>query len=633
MCGIAGFIDYKYTSNKEILQKCTDSLAHRGPDGSGHEFFQTDQSQIGLGQRRLSIIDLTEGGKQPMNFRHYWIIFNGEIYNYQEIKDTLSALGHTFISHSDTEMMLHAFEEWGIKCINKFIGMFAFVIYDTQKEEIFCVRDRAGVKPFFYYWANGLFLFSSELKSFHQHPAFKKELNVDAVAAFMQYGYVPTPHCIFKNTHKLAPAHWLKFDLKKQHIQVEKYWDVYDYYNQLKLDISFEEAKTETEKVLSKAFNYRMVADVPVGVFLSGGYDSTCVTALLQKDSATKIKTYTIGVEDEKLDEAPYAKIIAKHLGTDHTEHYCTEKEALDIVPMLPFYYDEPFGDYSAIPTTLVSKIAREHVTVALSADAGDEVFAGYNRYDYWYKYGKKIGSIPSPVRSIIGGIMHVIPANYIPIMGKHPHFGQRYEKIKALIQDPSVKNLLTNLSSEYNTDSIKSLFKSPPQYLDTYFNRSLNPKYDDGLSYMMAVDYQTYLLDDILQKVDRATMSVSLEGREPFLDQNVIEWAAKIPTEYKYNKGQKKYIVKEIVHQYIPKSMMDRPKMGFAIPIEKWLRHELKDILEQCFDEKMIATQGIFNIETTTSLKKSFLMGKPGYAMKVWYFMMFQMWYKQWMN
>ena len=375
-----------------------------------------------------------------------------------------------------------------------------------------------------------------------------------------------------------------------------------------------------------------MVSDVPVGVFLSGGYDSTTVAALLQKDRTTKIKTFTIGVPDAGLNEAPYAKEIAAHLGTDHTEYYCTEKEALELIPGLPYYYDEPFADSSAIPTTLVSKIAREQVTVALSADAGDEVFAGYNKYDYLSRYGKKINNIPGIIRKGMAGIMDILPAEKIPVLNKKYLFSSRYEKVKNLLKDPSLLNLTLSLSQQYNNDNIQDLFLHKVKNLSTAFeNKELKKEFFSDLSFMMAVDYQNYLPDDILQKVDRATMSVSLEGREPFLDHRVIEWAAQLPDDFKYFKGNKKYILKEINKKYIPENMMDRPKMGFGIPIEKWLSKDLKEIvLTYCQTEK-ITSQKIFNPPAIEKLIGDFYAGKKELAIKVWYLLMFQMWHARW--
>jgi asparagine synthase (glutamine-hydrolysing) len=634
MCGISGFIDFTKKTEQAVLHKMNRTLAHRGPDGEGYGFYNTEQATVGLGHRRLSIIDLSEGGSQPQTYQSLHITFNGEVYNYAEIKVELEAKGHQFNSHSDTEVILHAYKEWGNAALQKFIGMFAFVIYDEENKKIFACRDRAGVKPFNYYWKDDLFLFGSELKAIVQHPNFTKEINIDAVAAFMQYAYVPTPHCIYLHTYKLKPGHFLEIDIATKTITTQQYWNVYDAYNKPTLNISLPEAIIETEKVLTKAFQYRMVSDVPVGVFLSGGYDSACVTALLQKNNTEKIKTFTIGVPDAGLNEAPYAKDVAAHLGTDHTEYFCTQKEALEIIPQLPFFYDEPFADSSAIPTSLVCKIAREKVTVALSADAGDEIFAGYNRYDYIMKYGQKLNKIPRIVRKSIAGAMNIVPADAIPGFNKKYLFHSRYEKIKTFLKNPSDHNILKNITQQMSDDAVAKLFKKPVHVLSSAFDsQELNKENHSTLNYMMAIDYQTYLLDDILQKVDRAGMSVSLEGREPFLDHNVIEWAAQLPMEYKYNKGNKKFIIKEIVHQYIPKEMMDRPKMGFGIPIADWLQNDLKHFVDYYFDEAFIVKQNIFNNQEVQQIKKSFYNGKKERAEKIWFLLMFQMWYDKWIN
>lgn len=634
MCGITGFADFNKKSDRSILEKMNRIMAHRGPDGEGYGIYQASNAAIGLGHRRLSIIDLSEGGSQPKTFQTLHITYNGEIYNYAEIKKELETAGHQFNSHSDTEVILHAYQEWGADAINKFIGMFAFVIYDETNNKLFACRDRAGVKPFFYYHKNGLFLFASELKAIIQHPDFEKEININAAAAYMQYGYVPTPHCIYKNAFKLKPGHFLELDLSNNSISTKQYWNVYDAYNKPLLKISFLDALEETEKVLTNAFQYRMVSDVPVGVFLSGGYDSACVTALLQKNNTEKIKTFTIGVPDAGLNEAPYAKAVAAHLGTDHTEYYCTQKEALEIVPHLPFFYDEPFADSSAIPTTLVSKIAREKVTVALSADAGDEIFAGYNRYDYVMKYGKRLQRVPGVVRKSVAAVMDNVPANAIPFLNKQYLFHSRYEKVKTFLKNPSEQNMLKNITRQMTDDSVAGLFIDPVSILTTAFDSNeLQQDNYSMLSYLMATDYQTYLLDDILQKVDRAGMSVSLEGREPFLDHRIIEWVAQLPLEYKYNNGNKKYILKEIVHKYLPKQMMDRPKMGFGIPISNWLSNDLKVYVDRYFDEAFILKQGVFNNNEVQRIRKAFLNGKQERAEKIWFILMFQMWYDKWMN
>ncbi len=634
MCGISGFFDFKLQSSPEILESMNNSLIHRGPDASGKKFFAENNCQVGLGHRRLSIIDLQETGNQPMQCNDIWITFNGEIYNYKEIKSELIQLNHKFVSTSDTEVILHAYAQWGIACLQKFTGMFAFALYDKNKEQAYIVRDRAGVKPLFYYWHNGLFLFASELKAFHKHPDFKKEINKQAVAAFLQYGNVPNPYCIFEHCTKLNPGHYLQFNLQSSTFNIQTYWNVYEAYNKPKLNISFEEAKRETEKVLQKAFQYRMVSDVPVGVFLSGGYDSACVASILQKNNTEKIKTFTIEVPHIGLNEAPFAKTVAKHLGTDHHEFCCTSKDALDLITDLPYYYDEPFADSSALPTSLVCKMAKQQVSVALSADGGDEVFAGYNRYDYMMRFGKMFPKIPSPIRKLVSTGMNKISSDKIPGLKNSSNFHQRYEKFKNLLSDPSPKNLMLNLSRQWDDDEVKSMCNHSFTPLYTaYLSEQLQKKYFSPLSFMMAIDYQTYLVDDILQKVDRASMRYSLEAREPFLDHHVIEWAAQLPDSYKYHKKIKKYILKEIVHQYIPKTLMERPKMGFAIPIESWMMHDLKEQINYYLDEKQLKQHNLFNVENIRILKDRFFSGKKEYALKIWHLFMFQLWYDKWMK
>ena len=634
MCGIAGFIDFHKKSTTSNIQSMIEPLNHRGPDGEGVSLFKSKNAIIGFGHKRLSIIDLSQAGKQPMALNHLHITYNGEIYNYQEIKNELLELGHHFNGESDTEMILHAYTEWGIKAVERFIGMFAIALFDEKKQEVVFIRDRAGVKPLFYYQKNDLILFSSELKSFHEHPEFEKKLDLNAVAAYMQYGNVPTPHCIFKNCGKIKPGHYLKINLENKSQQEIQYWNVYDFYNQPKLNLSFPEAKIQTKELLKSAFNYRMVADVPVGVFLSGGYDSTTVSSLIQAESTARLKTFTIGVPDIGLNEAPYARDIAKHLGTDHTEINCTEQEVIEMIKDLPFFYDEPFADSSAIPTTLVSKAARKDVTVALSADGGDEIFGGYNRYDFMHRYGKTLNSIPKAVRKILVGAMGNISSEKIPVLKDKYNFHNRYEKLKTVLNDPSEKEIMLSLSQQFNDEQMKSVMKSEFTSLPTMFqSKEMLEDFKSPLSYMMAIDFQTYMLDDILQKVDRATMTNSLEGREPMLDHRILEFAAQLPDEYKYQNGIKKRILREITHDYIPKELLDRPKMGFAIPIAKWLKNELRDHVEEYLNEDRIEKQGIFNWEFITKLKMDFYKGRKEYDSKLWYFLMFQMWYERWME
>ncbi len=634
MCGICGFIDFNKKTDLVILQNMNNTLTHRGPDGEGYYLKKCEEAFVGLGHRRLRIIDLSEGGSQPQTYKSFHITFNGEIYNYKKIKEDLEGKGHHFYTHSDTEVILHAYAEWGTKSLDHFIGMFAFVIFDEEKGKVFIARDRAGVKPLFYYWSNGIFLFGSELKSLLRHPQFKKEINVDAAAAFLQYGYVPTPHCIYNDAHKLTPGYFLELNMSSRAFTKHQYWNVYDAYNKPHLKVSFREAVEETERILTDAFRYRMISDVPVGVFLSGGYDSSCVTAILQKNNMDKIKTFSIGIRDHELNEAPFASKIAEILGTDHTEFYCTEKEALEIIPQIPFYYDEPSSDSCAIPTMLVSRIAKEKVSVALSADGGDEIFSGYRRYSYAQKYGKRLQMIPPPLRRTIAGLMNLLSTSALPLSIRGHYFCSRYEKIKMVLQNPCEKNVLKCLAQQFNDKELSRMMKPEVNNIITAFDNSQLGEQNYSLpAFMMAMDYQTYLVDDILQKVDRATMSISLEGREPFLDQRIIEWAAQLPMEFKTHDGSNKLILKDIVHQYLPKHMMDRPKRGFGIPVKTWLCSDLKQIVDYYLSEQFLTHQNFFNPQKVLYIKNSFYHGKMEWTDKIWNLLMFQMWYDKWIN
>lgn len=629
MCGIAGFIDFNKNGNLDLLKKMSDTILHRGPDDSGHELFNTPQAQIGLGFRRLSIIELSALGHQPMQFEEagLTIIFNGEIYNFKELRKELEQNGYNFKSHSDTEVILKSYAHWGTKCVERFIGMFAIALYDSKNSKVILFRDRAGVKPLFFYHENNLLLFGSELKIFHAHPHFKKQINYSALSLYFQRGYISAPHTIFENTFKLLPGHFLEIDLNTKKVAAQKYWDVTDCYNQPKLDISFAEAKQETEKLLLSAFQYRMIADVPVGVFLSGGYDSTAVTALLQKHSSQKIKTFTIGFEDPKYNEAHHAKTVADYLGTEHHEHICTYKDALDIVEQLPHIYDEPFGDTSAIPTTLVSRMAREKVTVALSADGGDEIFAGYPKYFNAVDRINQINRIPSFAQNVF--------AKLIPASVQHDTSVQnKWSKLKDYFENKDDVARFDIISQSMTFYETQCLFNKEISKLITPFDEgSFLNSTNDMLSKFQATEYKTYMVDDILQKVDRATMSVSLEGREPFLDQRIIEFVAKLPSSYKYKKGIAKFLLKEIVHDYVPREIMERPKMGFGVPLETWLRKELKDLFVNVLNEDNLRAQNIFNVDRVVQMRDKYLRGESVEFGRLSYLFLFQLWYAKWMK
>jgi len=628
MCGITGFIDYNNISKIQVLEKMVASMQYRGPNDSGSEIYTKNNYVVGFGQARLSIIDLSSLGHQPMVYKHFIIVFNGEIYNFKEISSELRKLGHIFISGSDTEVILHAYEQWGQDCVHRFIGMFAFAIFDDLKRNIVFFRDRAGVKPLYYYWKNGLFIFGSELKAFHQHPAFIKEISNESVNLYFQYGFIPAPFSIFKDCFKLEPGCNLTIDLEKREIIIKKYWDILDYYKMPQHKISYSDALNEVEKLLISACNYRMVADVPVGVFLSGGFDSTAVTAILQKDRTDKIKTFTIGFEED-INEAPYAKEIARHLGTDHTEYYCTALEAKEIIPTLPYYFDEPFSDNSAIPTILVSRLARENVTVALSADAGDEIFGGYNSYRSLKRNINLLNKIPevfnSPISFLLSAILQIPLGNDLLLK----HELTTLSEVLEIKKDKRISFLFDKMQSNSNAGMNRLLIKKNSYSFNNILNREI---FCDDISVAMAMDYQNYLQNDILTKVDRATMSVSLEGREPLLDHRLVEYAARLPIEYKYDGITSKKILKEIVYRYVPKEMMNRPKTGFSLPINSWLKDDLRPLMEEMLSETMIQKTGFMNGKEVINLKSNFYKRGNSDQTIIWKIMQFQMWYNKWM-
>ncbi|MBC7381825.1 MAG: asparagine synthase (glutamine-hydrolyzing) [Bacteroidia bacterium] len=633
MCGIAGFFDFNLKSTQTHLEQMVNTMNHRGPDDKGVEIYKNSFASVGLGQARLSIIDLSEAGHQPMNYKHFSIVFNGEIYNYQEIREELIKEGHIFKSECDTEVILQAFEKWGIESIHKFIGMFAFAIYDSVLNEITIVRDRAGAKPFYYYWNKGLFLFGSELKALHPHPDFEKKIDQNAVQLYfsqVHHGYIPAPHTIFENTYKLKPGHLIKLNLVNRSLKIESYWEVSTFYKLPKLKIDYESAKIILHHTIKSACEYRMVSDVPVGIFLSGGYDSAAVAAMLQTGRSNKLKTFTIGFEEGN-SEAPQAKQTADYLGTDHHEFICTTTEAQQIIPTLPYYFDEPFADSSAIPTMLVSKLARQTVTVALSADAGDEVFGGYSNYIRLNSYLSQMNRIPNylkPLAKKIGLFAStVIPDNSYILKHKIEGISKALQA-DDLNQAADLTGFMNSLPKKYH----EKLFQNYLRKIDTSNQLDITG-FHNSIETAMAIDYQMYLQNDILTKVDRATMSVSLEGREPLLDHRIIEFAAQLPIEYKLDGNTGKKILKDIVHKYIPKELMDRPKRGFTLPIYSWLKKDLSFLIDEYLNNIAVAKSGLFNVDFVEAQVKEFKSGKLHYTTFIWKMLMFQMWYDCWIN
>jgi asparagine synthase (glutamine-hydrolysing) len=631
MCGITGFCDFTIRSSKALLGQMNDTLQHRGPDADGLYFEQTDAYTLGLGHKRLSIIDLSTNGAQPMHAEHLSIVFNGEVYNYREIKKELLDKGYTFISDSDTEVVLKAFDCWQHTAVYRFIGMFAFAIFNKKTQELHLYRDRAGVKPLYYSFHNGVLLFGSELKALMAHPALDKTLDMDALSFYLKSGYYHAPHTVFEYTKKLEPGHYLTLDIQRQQLSTTCYWNVVDFYNCPVRHVQEDELLHDTEQLMQSAFNYRMVADVPVGIFLSGGYDSSAVAALLQKDRTQKIKTFTIGFHEEGFNEAPFAKQVAHHLGTEHYEYYCTRKEAQDLLPQLPFYYDEPFADSSAIPTMLVSAFARKQVAVALSADGGDELFGGYGKYFGYSNPAHKLLKLPFALRRGLAPLASLL--RYAP--------GLANAEIKA---ESLYEVLNARQAGRYFIEprlfgrhSLHGTLLQPYETPSGAFNDfSLLAPHVDLLNSMLAVDYKTYMVDDILTKVDRATMSVSLEGREPMLDHRLVEYLATIPGATKTWQNKPKHLLRSIVHQYLPQKLMDRRKMGFGVPLVHWFKDELRDYFEIFLNEEELKADGIFNHYRVRKIRDVYNKNNNKSAevafAQLWHITIFRMWQKQWL-
>ena len=619
MCGIAGLVDFNKKLDVTDVQSMTQVLKHRGPDFGNFEFISGENYNLGFGHRRLAIIDLNENSNQPLFFDHkrYWIIYNGEVYNFKEIRKTLIDLGHNFETDSDTEVVLRSYIEWGHEAVSKFIGMFAFSIFDKDKQKIILYRDRAGVKPLFYYFKDGIFLFASELKSFHKISKFNKEIDTNSVSMFFRHGYISSPNSIFKYVKKIPSGHYLELRLENMQTSLHKYWDAIDKYNEEKLDITLDEAKKELNAVLESAFNYRMVSDVPVGVFLSGGYDSSTTAAILSNTSSQKINTFTIGFSGTEYDESVSAEKIANHLGTNHFTINFEQKHLEEILVNLPYYYDEPFGDSSAIPTTLVSKIAKKHVKVVLSSDGGDELFAGYPKHFQHHNKYRLIASLPKPIKQMLS------------ILEKHPRFKHRKGIFSSKTLNEFLKVRLETVV--FTEEEINKLMNSDCLYYETSFDEffKLN-KSNDFINKLLAIDYKTYLENDILTKVDRATMSQSIEGREPFLDHRILEFSSKLDSKFKYRNGISKYILREINKKYIPEGLLVKGKKGFGGPVDSWLLKYLKDELMVLVESNEFP-EHIIDRDFVKKFVLRFYNGENQIWYKIYQIYTFLRWHKYW--
>lgn len=617
MCGICGYIS-RQNFEEELIHSMNDTFVHRGPDGEGYYFSEVqDGYNISLAHKRLSIIDLSSNGRQPMlsEDENIVVTFNGEIYNYLEIKKELIQKKYVFSSTSDTEVIIYAYKEWGINCVEKFNGMFAFCLVDKKNGELYLVRDRIGKKPLYFYQDNYSLCFASDLKAITKFPGFKKELNQHALGMYLWNQYIVAPHTIYEKVYKLEQGSILKF--KNGSCEINKFWDLYSVYNHREIENkSFQECKSELEALLHDAVNKRMISsDVPVGVFLSGGIDSSLVAAIAQQNCYTKIDTFSIGFYEGKYNEANFAKEIAGIIGSNHHEQYLHIKDALNLVREVPKYFTEPFADNSQLPMMLLSKFARTSITVALSGDGGDELFCGYDSYEQVLKLKKS---------RVYSFVLHKVLKNFTPYINGNKLIWRTGKFINAFSEE---NILILDYITALNITG--KLLKQPTNVDNRFYQSNINTK--NIQEKRMLLDMDTYLTDDIMAKVDRATMAYSLEARSPFLDYRVIEKSFITPFEYKYKEGTKKIILKDILCNYIPCGLVDRPKKGFGVPLSQWLHSDFSKLIDEFFDEKFLIRQDIFQFKQLQQFIMEFRKNNSVIYDKImWSLLMFQLWYQE---
>ncbi len=645
MCGLAGCLDPD-ASHRELLGGIAGAMArtlsHRGPDD--HGVWVSEDIPLALAHRRLSILDLSPSGHQPMNSAdgRYVIVYNGEIYNYVEIRNDLEekGLAPNWRGRSDTEVILAAFTAWGVApALKRFAGMFAFALWDRKEQQLHLARDRIGEKPLYYGWSNGAFVFGSELKALRAYPAFDAAIDRGAIALFLRYNYVPTPHSIYVGIRKLPPGMLATLTLsqmqKREEPLLSPYWslrEVADRGIAQRERVNDAEAIDHLDRLLRNAVGQQMVADVPLGAFLSGGVDSSTIVALMQAQSSQPVHSFTIGFDDHQYDEAGHARAVARHLGTDHTDLYVTPQEARAVIPTLPTLYDEPFADASQIPVFLVSQLARRRVTVSLSGDGGDELFGGYNRY----AWTRRVLKVPVPVRRVLaaglrvlspsqwdrvyGGMQSILPASLrVRLPGDQAH---KLAQVLAVGSDAAIYQRLVSTWPDPNEIVVGG--SDPTDISQSWGELAACDSFEHR---MMALDALTYLPDDILCKVDRAAMGVSLETRVPFLDHRVVEYAWQLPLHMKIRHGQGKWILRQLLYKYVPKELIERPKMGFGVPIDAWLRGPLREWAEDLLSESRIKSEGYLNPLPIRRKWSEHLSGRRNWQYHMWSVLMFQAW------
>jgi asparagine synthase (glutamine-hydrolysing) len=650
MCGIAGILTAgppRGDALRAVVERMTATLHHRGPDDAGVWAAETDAAAVALGFRRLSIIDLSPLGHQPMASAtsRYTMVFNGEVYNFEALRRELRQTGATFRGHSDSEVILAAFERWGVEAsIPRFVGMFAIAVWDRERSVLHLVRDRLGKKPLFVYWKAGRLMFGSELKALRAGPEFDRTIDTEALAQYLRYLYVPSPRSIYAHVRKLPPGHYLSIADVSQPLPASRpYWSVEEAAARgLAQPFAGEarEATDELERLLLDAVDLRLQADVPLGALLSGGVDSSTVVALMR--TRGPVKTYTIGFDVAEHDEAPHAAAVARHLGTEHTELRLDGADALAVVPRLPDMFDEPFADPSQIPTYLVSRLARQDVTVALSGDGGDELFAGYTRYTAGRRLLRRAMLLPAPARRALGAMITTVSPG---------RWDQAYGAVAALlprrfaVRLPGAKvtkfgRLLAADSEALMYRSLVSAWQEPEALVAgatgaaTELERIMSAaEPSDLLDRMMVADQATYLADDLLAKVDRASMAVSLEARVPLLDHRVVEFAWRLPARWKIRDGQGKWLLRQVLYRHVPAELVDRPKVGFSVPIEAWLRGPLRAWSEERLTEASLARTGTLHAAPIRAAWCRFLGGETQLALGLWAVLMYRTWHERWME
>jgi asparagine synthase (glutamine-hydrolysing) len=644
MCGIAGMVDWRAATSADALRSIADAMIetvrHRGPDAG--DVWVEAEGGVALGQRRLAIIDLSPGGAQPMHSadRRFVITFNGEIYNYRDIRRELQAAGHPMRSDSDTEVLLEACALWGVEAaIERAIGMFAFALWDRKTRSLTLARDRLGIKPLYYAASPERILFASQLKAFRPAPHWKPTIDEDAVVGYLRHAYIAQPRTIYREAEKLAPGHILT--LRQGSTSSPKcFWDLRDIAvaGQRRNDPVPDprEAADRLDALLRDSVKLRMIADVPLGAFLSGGIDSSTVVALMQAQSTRAVKTFSIGFHESGYDEAQCAKQVAAHLGTDHTEFYVEPRHALDVIPHLADWFDEPFADPSQIPTYLVSELTRKHVTVALSGDGGDELFAGYNRYVWAERLARAVNLVPRPLRGASAAALRALaPQTWNRLFGFVPNAwrpalpGDKLHKITTLLDNPQPDAIYRRLVSQWERPEEVAAAGREPR--GPMWDPTIARDFHDLVPRMQFLDMITYLPDDILTKVDRATMAVGLEGRVPLLDHRVVAYSWSLPLEFKLRGGRSKWLLRQVLDRYVPRSLIDRPKMGFGVPIDAWLRGPLREWAESLLAPARLASDGFVRVEPVRRAWREHLEGSRNWQYPLWTVLMLQAWRARW--